>query len=117
MRSCSASRLLGRGDRDKLHFQELVLADHAAGILARRPGLGPEARGMRGDADGQRILLGDGLAHQIGQRHFGGGDEPEWLITSNFESGHRSISSKARAQPDRLIKLLLPLRIVKLRRC
>jgi hypothetical protein len=29
-----------------------VLADHAARILPRRPGLGPEARGVRGDAQG-----------------------------------------------------------------
>ena len=44
MRSCSSRALLRRGDRDKLDLGELVLADHAAGVLAGGAGLGAKAR-------------------------------------------------------------------------
>ncbi len=72
--------LLGRGDGDELDLGELVLADHAAGILARRAGFGAKARRERGEAQRQRVLVEDQFAHEIGQRHFGGGDEPEVLF-------------------------------------
>ena len=38
------ARLLRRGDRDEFDLGELVLADHAARILAGGAGLGAEAR-------------------------------------------------------------------------
>ena len=60
-----------------LDLVELVLAQHAAGVLAGGAGLGAEARGERGDADGQFVLVADGFTHEIGQRHLGRGDEPE----------------------------------------
>ena len=53
-----------------------MLADHAARVLARRAGLGAEARRPGGYAHRQLRLVDDLLAHEIGQRHFGGGDEP-----------------------------------------
>ena len=56
-----------------------MLADHAARVLARRTRFGAEARRERGDADRQLGLVGDLLAHEIGERHFGGGNEPEGI--------------------------------------
>ena len=73
---------LGRRDRDQLDLVELVLAQHAAGVAPRRPGLGPEAGRQRGEAQGQFLLAEDRLADEVGQRHLGGGDEPEFLGTS-----------------------------------
>ena len=47
MRSCSASLASGCDDGDHLHLAELVLAQHAARIAPRRPGLTAEAVGQR----------------------------------------------------------------------
>ena len=49
MRSCSSAALLRRGDRDELDLGELVLADHAARVLAGGAGLGAEARRAGGE--------------------------------------------------------------------
>src|SRR6516164_4088879 len=46
-------RLLGRGDAHQLDLGELVLADHAARVLASRARLGAEAGRPGGDADRQ----------------------------------------------------------------
>ena len=54
-----------------------MLADHAARVFAGGAGLGAEARRPGGDAHGKLRLVDDVLAHEIGERHFGGGDEPE----------------------------------------
>ena len=43
------------------------------------PGLGAEARRQRGEAERQLGLVEDGFADEVGQRDFGGGDEPETL--------------------------------------
>ena len=69
--------LLGRGDGDELDLGELVLADHPARVLAGGARLGAEARRAGGEPHGQRGFVDDGFAHEIGQRHFGGGDEPK----------------------------------------
>src|SRR5512134_1183518 len=53
-----------------------MLADHAARVFASGAGLGPEARRACGDADRKLGLVGDILAHEIGERNFGGWDEP-----------------------------------------
>ena len=58
-----------------------MLADHAARVFAGGAGLGAEARRAGGDADGELRLVGDLLAHEIGERNFGGGDEPTTLMT------------------------------------
>ena len=83
MRSCSSLLLLRRRDRDQLDLGELMLADHAAGIAARRAGFGAEARRAGGVARTAAVFVDDGFAHQIGQRHFGGGDEPRCLLSKN----------------------------------
>ena len=73
--------MLGRGiirpdDRDQLDLFELMLADHAAGVLARRAGLRAKARGPGGIAQRQRALVEDFAGDEIGQRHLGGRDQP-----------------------------------------
>ncbi len=65
-----------RGDRDQFDLGELVLPDHAAGVAPGGAGFGAEALGQRGQAHRQFFFLEDGFAHQVGQRHLGGGDEP-----------------------------------------
>ena len=80
MRSCSAVGLLGRGDRDQLDLVELVLADHAARVLAGGARLGAEARRPGGEAQRQRLLVEDLVAHQVGERHLGGRDQPAAVV-------------------------------------
>ncbi len=59
----------------QLHLFELVLADHAARIAATTAGFGAETHRMGGHAQWQTLGVDDLLAHDIGQRHFGGGDQ------------------------------------------
>ena len=78
-RACAHARRVTfrRGDRDQLDLVELVLAEHAARVAAGRARLGAEARRQRGEAERQLGLVEDGFADEVGQRDFGGGDEPE----------------------------------------
>ncbi len=69
--------VFGLHDRDELDLAELMLADHAARVSARRTGLGAEARGVGGEAQRQRVLGEDLFAHEIGERDFGRWDEPK----------------------------------------
>ena len=69
--------LLGRGDGDELDLGELMLPDHAARVFAGGAGLGAEARRAGGEPHRQLRFVDDGFADEIGQRHFGGGDEPK----------------------------------------
>ena len=77
MRSCSFFDCFRRRDRHQLDLVELVLADHAARVLAGRARFGAEARRVGGEPQRQLGFLDDRFAHEIGQRDFGGGDEPE----------------------------------------
>ena len=54
-----------------------MLADHAAGVAPGSAGLGAEARRQRRQPHRQFLLVEDGFAHEVGERHFGGGDEAE----------------------------------------
>ncbi len=67
---------------DELDFVELVLADEAAHVPPARPGLGTKARRMRHKAQRQLDGIDDLIAHQIGQRHFGCGNEVVALALS-----------------------------------
>ncbi|MNS58715.1 hypothetical protein D3C72_916420 [compost metagenome] len=62
-----------------------MLADQAARIAPRRPGLCPETGRQRRQTHGLRhlILAQDLLTHEVGQRDFGGGNE-EGLSCSLF---------------------------------
>ena len=68
--------VLGTHDRDHLDLLELVLAQHPGGVLARAPGLGAEALGVRGHADRQRPRFQDLARDGVGQRHLGSRDQP-----------------------------------------
>src|SRR5271156_2965810 len=74
------ARLLGRGDRNQLDLTELMLADHAGGVAPRRPRLGSERQSSGGEAQRQGLLVEDALAHEIGQRNFGGGDQRKAIV-------------------------------------
>ena len=66
-------------DLHHLDLVELVLADHAARVLAVASGLGAEARRMRGEPDRQRLGRQDLAAHGVRQRDLGRRDEVEPL--------------------------------------
>ena len=68
---------LRRRDLHHLDLVELVLADHAARVLAVGAGLGAEAGRVRREPDRQRLGRHDLVAHQVRQRHFAGGDQVE----------------------------------------
>ena len=80
MRSCSASDCSGRGDADQLDLVELVLADHAARVLAGGARLGAEAGRAGGEAQRQLLLVEDLVVHEVGERHLGGRDQPEAVV-------------------------------------
>ena len=66
-------------DLHHLDFVELVLADHAARVLAVAAGLRAEAWRVRGEPDRQLGLLEQVAAHRVGQRHLGRRDQVEDL--------------------------------------
>jgi len=72
MRSCSAGLCSG-----VVIETSSTLADHSARVLARCARFCAEARCERRDTDRQLRLVGDLLAHEVGEGHFGGGDEPK----------------------------------------
>src|SRR5579883_1079432 len=55
------ARAVGMRDRDQLDLAELVLADHAARVLAGGAGLRAEAWRPRGEAERQLLLLDDAV--------------------------------------------------------
>ena len=69
-------RSFRRGDRDEFDFGELMLADHAARVFARRPRLGAKARRAGGETEGEFFFVEDFFADEICEGDFGGGDEP-----------------------------------------
>ena len=69
----------GKGDRNQLDLVELVLAQHPSGVLAGRTGLGAEAGGERRHPHRQVLGREDLAGRQVGQRHLGGGDQPQPL--------------------------------------
>ncbi len=69
-------RLRGRRDRDELDLVKLVLADHAARVAPGGAGLGAKAIGAGGEAQRELRFVENEPAGEIGERHFGGRDEP-----------------------------------------
>ena len=82
--------LVGRDDRDQLDLVELVLADEAARVRARRAGFRAEAGGQRGEAQRQLGFVEDLLAHELVRLHLGGGDQP--AAVGGAGTGPRRIS-------------------------
>src|SRR5579883_576454 len=77
----------GIGDLHQFDLLELVLADDAARVLAVRAGLAAKAGRPGGDADGQRGGVEHGIGEQIGQRHLGGGNQPQVRVFTLEEVG------------------------------
>ena len=75
-RSCSSLESVGRGEFDQLDLLELVLADHAADVLAVAAGFGAEAGGVGAEAGGELGLVEGLVAEEVGDGDLGGGDEP-----------------------------------------
>ena len=61
-------------DLHQLHLVELVLAYHAARVLAVGTGLAAETRRVRDELHRQLFQRHDLVAHDVGHRDFGGGD-------------------------------------------
>jgi hypothetical protein len=68
-------RCVGLHDLHHLDLVELVLADHAAGVAPGAAGFAAETRAVCGELDGQRRRVQDLLAHGVGERDLGRGDE------------------------------------------
>src|SRR6185312_14680738 len=68
--------VFGFDELDQLDLLELVLADHAADILAVGAGFGAEAGSVGAEGDGQLRFVEGLVAEEIGDRDLGGGDEP-----------------------------------------
>ncbi len=66
-------------DLHHLDLVELVLADHAARVLAVAPRLRAEARRVRGEPDRQRLRVEDLAADRVRERDLGGRDQVERL--------------------------------------
>src|SRR5262249_32371930 len=66
---------LGPRELHDLHLLELVLTDDPANVLAVRPGFATETRRVRGHLQRKARGVESLIAIEIGERHFGGGDE------------------------------------------
>ena len=66
---------LGFADADQFHFLKLMLANHAAHVATTAAGFGAKAHRMRGHPQRQSLGIEDVVAHDIGQRHFAGGNQ------------------------------------------
>ena len=64
------------GNADHFNLAELVLAQHAPGILAGGTGLRTEALRPGGPADRQFLAFMHPAGRKIGQWHFRGRDQP-----------------------------------------
>ena len=68
-------------DLHQLHLVELVLAYHAARVASVGASLAAEARRMRHELHRQFFQRNDLVAHHVGHRDFGGGDQIEIFST------------------------------------
>ena len=73
----SAVGMIRMHDLHQLHLVELVLADHAARVLAVGAGFGAEARRMADELERQLFERHDLVAHEVGDRVLGGRNQVE----------------------------------------
>lgn len=69
--------VFGRVDAHELYFGELVKAVEPAHVFAVAAGFAAEALGVGAILDGEVALAEDDVAVDVGDGHFGGGDEVE----------------------------------------
>ena len=72
--------VLGFGELDELDLLELVLANHAADVLAVGAGLGAKAGSVGAVRDGKLGLVERLVSEEIGDGDLGGGDEPVVVV-------------------------------------
>ena len=65
---------------DQFDFLKLVLADDAARVLACGSSFGAETGRVGREADGQASFVENLVAIEIGDRHFGGGNQPVVVV-------------------------------------
>ena len=79
-------------DLNEFDLFELVLADHAARVLAVGPRLAPETRGLRGVAQRQLVGVEDLAGDHVGHRHLGGRDQ----VTRRIVGGGEGVFAELR---------------------
>ncbi len=72
--------VFGAGELDEFYLLKLVLADHAADVLAVAAGFGAEAGGPGAKAQGAGAEVEGFVAEEVGDGDLGGGDEPVVVI-------------------------------------
>ena len=95
--------VLGPDDVDEFDLLELVLAEHAASVLAVGTGLRAKTRRVRGQLDRQPVGLDDRLAHEVGQRHLGGRDQEIPAVACDREQIFLELRQLARAEQRVLV--------------
>jgi hypothetical protein len=91
-------------ESDQLHLVELMLADHALGVLAVGAGFGAEAGGEGAVGDGQ-LAFGQGrVPVDVGHRDLGRGDE---VIVRAFEFEEVFLEFGSWPVPSRLSRLTM----------
>ena len=78
-------RLFRRGDGHQLDLGELVHAGHAARVLAGRARLGAKTRRESSETQRQFRFAQDFIGDIVGQRHFGGRNQPERIFAGGAE--------------------------------
>src|SRR5471030_2580559 len=78
--------LVGVGELDQLDLLELVLADHAADVLAVAAGFGAEAGGVGAEAGGELRFVEDLVAEEVGDGDLGGGNHPKITAVQQFSA-------------------------------
>ena len=78
--SCCGVGFFGPRELDQLDFLELVLANDAARVFARRASLGAEAGRVGRERDGQARFVENLVAVEIGDGNFGGWDQPVVVV-------------------------------------
>ncbi len=77
--------VVGPRDVHELDLVELVLANHAARVLAVRSRFRAEARRVRRQAQRQPIGLDDRVAHEVRQRHLGSRNQAQLVLALERE--------------------------------
>ena len=106
---------VGARELDQLDLLELVLADDAARVLACGSGFGAEAGGVGGEADGQAGFVEDFVAVEVGDRDFGGGDQPVVVVLElAARDGFASASEQRKRSSANLGSWPVPKRLLEL---
>ena len=90
--------LLGPRELHQLHLLKLVLADDAAHVAAVGAGFAAEAGRVGAQRDGQLVGVESFVAKQIGDGDFGGGSEPEIVVSRILKRSSSNFGKLAGAE-------------------